>query len=318
VHGLELEVAGSLPSSLLAELLGGFPAGDSARAPDLVIQLEPAVGPPPDGRPLFFHGRVRVRAVDGALVVTDGHSAARVADGGGRIELAVSPVSLEEDRRGFEHVLALIALVLALRYHRLYHLHAAVLVRGDGRSVLVAGEGGAGKSTLCLALLEYGGLDYLGDDAVFLAPAGGGVAVRALPRLFHVGEVTARAFPRIAALLAADQSEGKRSLDPRRAFPGRERAEAGAPCVVILPRVDGEGRTQVRELAPVDALGALIGSSTLVAIEGLPGAREHLALLGRAVERAQCVEVTLGGDFLEAPAGCVEALRGVLLRGQIR
>jgi hypothetical protein len=306
IHGVEVEVFGSLPAALLGELLGGFPEGDPARAPDLAIALEPAAGPPAhrppeDGRPLFFHGLVQAREAAGVVTLSDGRSTARIAADGRRIELAVAPASLD-DRHTFEHVLALIALVVALRRHGLFHIHAGVLVRADGRAVLVPGGGGAGKSTLTLALLEHGGLDYLGDDSAFLAAGEGGASLRAFPRPFHVGEATARAFPRFAPLLSGEESlAGKRSLDPRRAFPGRERAEAGLPAAVLLPRIDPAGPTRLVEIAPAVALGALLESSALLVVDGMPRVREHLDLLAAAVARARCFEVLLGRDLVDRP-----------------
>jgi hypothetical protein len=309
IHGVHVSVTGSLPAGLLAELLDGFPEGERARRPDLVISLEPAADVAlGGGRPLFFHGSVRAAEHEGALLVTDGHSSARVAPGGGRIELSVAPTSLR-DRHAFEHVLALIAVVLALRHRGLFHLHAAALVRSDGRSVLVVGQGGSGKSTLALTLLEHSGLRYLGDDTVLLASRGNGVTVVAWPRDFHVADETAAAFPRLAALLGpGDAPAGKRRLDPRRAFPGRERMEAGAPALVLVPVLAGGRQTTFAAVSAAEAMGALIESSALVAIEGLPGAAEQLALQARALRDATCLRVRLGADALEAPGNIAAML----------
>jgi hypothetical protein len=309
VHGVQVAVTGSLPASLLGELLGGFPEGDPGREPDLAVSLDPASAPPDrEGRPIFFHGVVRAREIGGAVVLTDGHSSARVAPGGGRIELSVAPASLR-DPHTFEHVLALIALVLALRQRGLFHVHAAGLVRADGRAVLVAGPAGSGKSTLALALLEHGGLGYLGDDAVFLAARPEGMAVLACPRDFHVSDRTVAAFPRLTGLVGERYAlVDKRRLDARRAFPGRERASAGAPAVLLLPEL-AEGAVTSAEAVPVaHGLGALIESSALVAVEGLPAAADHLAVLGRSLHDAACSRVRLGADLLEDPGRAVAAL----------
>ena len=302
LHGVAVEVSGSLPATVLGELLGGFPEGEPGPAPDLLVSLEPAGGEPePGGRPIFFHGGIRARERDGAILLTDGHSTARVAPGGGRIDLAVAPASLR-DGHSFEHVLALIALVLALRQRGLFHVHAAGLVRADGRAVLVAGPGGAGKSTLALALLERGGLGYLGDDAVFLAARGGGAEVLSFPRDFHVSDRTAAAFPRLAPFLGARYPAlGKRRLSPGRAFPGRERAVAGPPAVLLVPEVTSAGPTEVEEVPAAHGLGALIESSALVAVDGMPAAAEHLAVLGRSLAGARCFRVCMGSDLLEDP-----------------
>lgn len=309
IHGVQVAVTGSLPAALLGELLGGFPAGDPAREPDLAISLDPAGDAPAGGgRPLFFHGSVRAAELDGAVVLTDGHSTARVAPGGDRIELSVAPASLR-DSHTFEHVLALIAVVLALRHRGLFHVHAAALVRADGRSVLVVGPAGSGKSTLALALLEHGGLDYLGDDTVLLAAREDGIAVLAWPRDFHVADRTAAAFPRLAALLGETYAPaGKRTLDARRAFAGRDRQVATAPAVLLIPELSGEPATTVEPVSAADAMGALIESSALVVIEGLPGAAAQLDILARSLAAARCLRVRLGTDLLDAPARVVATL----------
>ncbi len=302
-------MTGSLPASLLADLLGGFPEGNPAREPDLVISLEPAGDAPAvGGRPLFFHGCVQAAELDGGLVLTDGHSTARVAPGGRRIDVSVAPASLR-DRHGFEHVFVLIGLVLALRHRGLFHMHAAALVRADGRALLVVGPAGSGKSTLALALLEHGGLDYLGDDTVLLAARPEGIAVLAWPRDFHVADRTAAAFPRLAALLGeADAPPGKRRLDPRRAFAGRGRQVAAAPALLLIPELTGGAVTTVENVPVADAMGALIESSALVVVDGLPGAAEQLAILARSLDGARCVRVRLGADLLEDPARVVAGL----------
>ena len=185
-----------------AELLGALPIDDSARTPDLrvVLRASPSL-PRPAGPRRFYHGIVDCHGEGEELTVWDGHSRARIAAAGGLVELDVADQSLR-DGHFFAHVLLLIALVLALRWHGLFHLHAGALVAPDGRGILVAGPAGAGKSTLTLALLEAG-CAYLGDDAVFLSARCGDEAVLALPRPFHVAPRTATAFPRIGALLSA-------------------------------------------------------------------------------------------------------------------
>jgi hypothetical protein len=303
IHGVEVEVAGALPARLLAELLGAFPEGRPGTAPHLTVELQAAAGPPPTGgRPLFFHGVVQAVESGRAVVLSDGASTARVAPDGARIELAVAPASLAEPHT-FEHVLALMALVVALRHRGLFHLHAAALVRPDGRAVLVAGGAGSGKSTLALALLEAApGLRLLGDDTAFLARRAGGLAVLAFPRPLHLSDLTARAFPRLQPLLGDRYGTGnKRRLEPARAFPGREALEAAGPAAVILPRVTGSPRTELERIGAAEALGALIESSAHVAVDEMPGVEEQLALLAAAVDGASCLRIGLGLDLLERP-----------------
>jgi hypothetical protein len=57
-------------------------------------------------------------------------------------------------------------------------------------------------------------------------------------------------------------------------------------------------------------MGALIESSTLVVVNGLPGGAEHLEVLRRVADGARAFQVESGLDLLEAPGGTVERLLG--------
>jgi hypothetical protein len=302
-HGLRLSVEGDARAvAAAAELLGGLPADTSPGDPDLRLLLGAAESQPrPAGPRHFYHGILDCHFEEDDLILWDGHSRARVAAGGARVEVAVADESLR-DGYLFAHVLLLISLVLALRWHGLFHLHAGALVAPDGRGILVAGGAGAGKSTLTLALLEAG-CAYLGDDAVFLSSRSVGPVVMALPRPFHVAPRTAAAFPRVGAMLSDLLPTGeKRRLDPRRAWPGRERSSMALPSLLLLPQVSGAVETVVEALSSAEAMGALIESSTLVVVDGLPGSAEHLEVLRRVADGVRARRVEAGLDLLQRPA----------------
>lgn len=305
-HGLGIEVEGD-PAAVAgaAELLGGLPdagSGTHAGASGLRIQLRatPPMPRPPGAR-AFYHGVVDAFLDGRDVLLWDGASLARVRAGGREIAVDVAAQSLR-DGHVFSHVFLLIAVVVALRWRSLFHVHAGALVSPGGNGILVAGSAGAGKSTLTLALLEAG-CEYLGDDAVFVQ---GGEAARvlALPRAFHVAPRTAAAFPRIAGLLGDFLPAGeKQRLDARVAWPGRERATMPLPGVVLLPSVEGGPSTEVARVTAAEALGALIESSTYVIIDGLPGAMDHLDALRQVADGARAYRVALGRDLLEDPVG---------------
>jgi hypothetical protein len=255
----------------------------------------------------MFHGVVDVHADGEALVLWDGASRLRIEAGGALVRGEMAESTLGDGHR-YAQVLLLIALVLALRWRGLFHLHAGALVAPDGREVLVAGHAGAGKSTLTLALMEAG-CAYLGDDAVFFGTRPGDAAVLALPRQFHVTPRTAAAFPRLAPFLGDLLPGGdKRRLDPRRAWPGRERSAMALPRLLLLPYVAGTLGTSFEVLPTAEALGALIESSALVAVDGLPGVGAHLDALRRAANLARALRVGLGLDLLADPAGTARRL----------
>lgn len=311
LHGIPLSVEGDERSlAAAAELLGALPADTGAGEPvlRLVLRRSPP-RPRPPGPRVLYHGIVDCHAEGEDLLLWDGHSTARIAAGGARVEVDVADGSLR-DGYLFAHVLLFISLVLALRWRGIFHLHAGALAAPGGRAILVSGHGGAGKSTLTLALLEAG-CAYLGDDAVFLSSRAGDPPVLAFPRPFHVAPRTAEAFPRIAALLDEFLPSGeKRRLDPRRAWPGRERATMDRPSALLLPSITGSATTVVEPVGPAEALGELVESSTFVVVDGLPGGREHLAALARIADGARAWRVAMGRDALERPVEVATSILG--------
>lgn len=301
LHHLDLAVEGEAPAlAAAAELLGGFPPSAATGEPALAVRLRRAPpAPRPAGAQLFFHGVVRCFADGEDLLLWDGGSLARVAAGGRRVELAVADASLE-DPYLFAHVFLLIALVLALRWHGLFHLHAGALVAPDGRGLLVVGGAGAGKSTLTVALLEQG-CSYLGDDAVLVQAEG--PRLLAFPRAFHLTRRSAAPFPRVLAHLADALSTGeKRRLDAGLVWPGRARSAMGAPWRILLTAIGGGAETSIEPADPAEAFGALVESSALVVVDSLPGARAQLEALRGLADPAQALHVHLGKDLLERPA----------------
>jgi hypothetical protein len=144
---------------------------------------------------------------------------------------------------------------------------------------------------------------------VFLSSREGAPAVLALPRPFHVAPRTGAAFARVGALLSDLLPTGeKRRLDPRLAWPGRERSSMGLPDLLLLPHVSGAATTVVESLSAAEAMGALIESSTLVVVDGLPGAGEHLDVLRRAANGARAWRVESGRDLLGAPRETADRL----------
>jgi hypothetical protein len=319
LHGLAIRSRSDLspdPASLLLGRLRELPEGGPA---DVEIATRLATSRAelePGSAPALVHGMVRIHeppqgegagllrvAVPGALV----HVHER-----GRLE-GILGAAGPDQLHAFALVALHAALLAALRPRGLYHLHAAALVAPDGRSLIVAGEAGAGKSTLAAALVTAG-FDYLGDDTVLVALREGAPRLLALPRDFHLAERSAAAIPGAALLLEGFTLGGKRGLDPRRAFPGRARDETGPPAAILLPRVAGTSSTVLRPASPAEALGTLVEQSAYVAVRSLPGAREHLRLLGMLADRAGAWRVDLGTDLLSDAAGTAARVAREVLR----
>lgn len=120
-------------------------------------------------------------------------------------------------------------------------LHASAIER-DGRVWLLAGPGGAGKSTLAAELLGAGAR-LVGDDLTMLDPAGDFAATRGRPAM--------RLHPETAALVAHDASEDVPD-DPRGKLlvrPSARVADAALPLAGVLLLDGGAGA-----VAPAEAV----------------------------------------------------------------
>ncbi len=255
-------------------------------------------------RPSFFQGNVHAFERDGEVRILAPSARVAVTDDGGRVRAVVDPSTLGE--RGFVNTTLVIALSIALRHHGFFHLHGGALVRGDGRRVLILGEGGSGKTTLTLSLLDDGAL-RLGDDTLFFSSRRGlgRIQLFGFPRPFHVAPATARAFPALSVIVPSGDGAGGGDVKsdlPLSAVPGTAASVMDAPHVVLFPRVTRQARTRVLPVSPPDAFGLALSSCALVAADGLGQKAEQLAALRELVGGARAFEIELGEDCLAAPA----------------
>jgi hypothetical protein len=300
VGDLRLEVDASLANGAAVDLLRDFRAAPDV-PPTVVLVPAPAGAllDRPGARESFFHGPLRVSCDHGAFLLRDGANALTVSADGRRIEVA----RLGSAADGASELALLVGIVVALRHHGLFHLHAAALEEEGGRRVLVAGTSGAGKTTLALALAAAG-LAPLADDAVLLTRRRGPPRVVGFPRPFHLGERTAAAFPELADHLGPPAATGKRALDTRAALGVHARGEMALPDVLLLPEIAPAARTTVEPVSTAEAFCALVECGALVVADGMPAVPEQLALLRALADAASAARVRLGEDVLRDPAAC--------------
>lgn len=301
----------------LADLLT-FLAPEATESPAAIrFTLRPAApgsdaDPAQEGfAPSFFHGIVQAYAAPRGFLLWDRASRIHVPLDGAPIAIEADIVSPEREViAGSTAVMLQIALTLALRSERLFHLHAAALVHRSGTGILVVGGSGAGKTTTTLSLLEAG-CSYLVDDCLFLRRLPGSVQIEVLafPREFHLGPATLAAFPRLQGLAGPPSARAdKRPVDPRAAYPGRARAawapERGA-ALAVFPTITDSAETTMEPISKAEAFGHLIASSAALVIEGIPNRGENLTLLRELLELGTCRELRLGRDVLVDPRGVV-------------
>jgi hypothetical protein len=305
------------PLAAVLEMLDpapGEPAGERAIHFDLRPRsARTAADPREEGFvPSFFHGAVQAFRGPSGFLLWDRSSRVHLpADGSSATGELCAPS--EERYQGSTKVLLQVAVTLALRCARLFHLHAAALMHPAGAAVLVVGASGAGKTTTALALLEAGFL-YLGDDAIFLAPEPDeapdpALCAVAFPCAFHLGPATLAAFPRLLPLAGLPPpGSDKRPLDPRQAFPGRYRPalplHRGA-TLLLLPSVSDSERTALAPVTQAEAFGHLLASSAVLVVDGIPRRDESHRSLRALCAAATSFALCLGRDALSAPADAI-------------
>lgn len=160
------------------------------------------------------------------------------------------------------------ALSLALAGPGRHLVHGAVVGHPGRGGVLLAGPGGAGKTTLALAAVDHG-LRYVGDDYVLLAD---GVAWN----LYATAKVDNGAGEEKSVVTVADSSL----------------IEALPVRAVVVPAI-GARRTRLQEISAVEALLALGPSTALQMPFDRPAV---LATLADLVRRVQCYRLELGSS----------------------
>ena len=172
-----------------------------------------------------------------------------------------------------------LALMECARRRGLYPVHAACLA-SNGAGVLICGPSGSGKSTLALALLRTG-LDFLGDDLVFLRREGG--AVRAVGFPDEVGYLadTPKLLAESHASAEAQPGWPKARADFATFAPHGTVTRECAPKVLIF--LTEGARSDVTDIGVDAALAELLPSMLLTDPETCTG---HLEALAAAVRGA--------------------------------
>jgi hypothetical protein len=182
-------------------------------------------------------------------------------------------------------------------------VHAGVVGTPRAGAVL-AGEGGAGKSTTALACLAAG-LDFASDDYCVLQsdPTPRAHSLFCSARL-HPPDLEYLPFARPLVHNPSDLGSDKALLFLDEAF--RPRLAAALPArVVLLPRRSPRRDTTYVPAPPAAAHRAL----TNVTLHNLPGAgAAAIAAIARVVRRLPCYYLDLGSDRATTPA----AIRAVL------
>ena len=184
--------------------------------------------------------------------------------------------------------------------------HAAVV--GDGeRGVLLAGAGGAGKSTTAMACLEAG-LGTCGDDFV-------AVSCRGEPRAYtlfdtvKLDEASLARFPGLAGEVANRDAPADTKARIHLSGPRADRLLRSCPIdALLVPRVTPGAGTCIEPLSKGEGLRAL-APTTLFLVRGTEA--ETAAKLAALVRRLPTYTLRIGGE----PAAAASAIQAFLKRG---
>ncbi|HWQ53428.1 MAG TPA: hypothetical protein VN442_07070 [Bryobacteraceae bacterium] len=121
-------------------------------------------------------------------------------------------------------------------------IHAAC-VTFDGHGVLLAGDSGAGKTSLAYACARRGWV-YTSDDSSCLVRRGSGRMVLGNPRAFRFRETAGQLFPEFSGLKESRRAQGKPTIEvPTQALPAiRTARQSHVDYIVFLNRNEGMSR----------------------------------------------------------------------------
>jgi hypothetical protein len=279
-----------------------FPAGFAHRDFDLHFEYvrdanaSPGVASRPagNGRVILEFGNSQALYFDGPqrLYLDAGSHGRMLCDVPTRRVTIAYPQSEEADPWLLSHPFFTVPLAELLKRLELYMAHMAGLAV-NGKGLLIAGESGAGKTTLALALVRAG-FGFLADDTVFLSTSSGLKAL-AFPDEFDITPQTAAFFPELRRLdrESISMRREKRPICAGEVYQTEPCWEC-QPAIVVFPR---PARSSESTLAPMPKDRALMELVCNVLRTEPRSAQAHLDALAALVKQCRCYRLQTGRDF---------------------
>lgn len=227
-----------------------------------------------------------------------------------RITGYVRPVALE-----FSRVLAntytLFPLLLLLRAHSVYHLHAAAALSPKGKLCLFPASSRAGKTTLTTAL-GLAGWRPLADDSVLLRLEGHELSLTPLRKEFHLDEKLLDAWPALAQAKVNHRYFGRACVEALELFGTRALAAQMFTRVdaFILPQISTADPSRLEPLSASTVLLKLAEQSMFLQIWRDHTERQFSALTD-LLQAAACYQFHSGPELLRDPLLAAAALRAL-------
>jgi hypothetical protein len=302
-HGLNLGLAGE-PRVLdaLHSRLRWFPAGFADRDFDLHFEyVRDASGSPGaagrpagNGRVILDFGNVQALYFERPqqLYMEAGPHGRMLCDIVTRRATIAYPESEEAEPWLLSHLLFTVPLAELLKRLGLYMAHAAG-VAANGKGLLIAGESGAGKTTLAIALARAG-FAFLADDTLFLSTSNG-LRALAFPDEIDITPQTAAFFPELRRPNqdSVPAWRGKRPISPGEVCQAEPCWEC-KPAIMVFPQ---PARSPESTLAPMPKDHALLELVCNVLRTEPRSAQAHLDALAALVKQCRCYRLQTGRDF---------------------
>jgi hypothetical protein len=192
--------------------------------------------------------------------------------------------------------LVALPLVMLLRGHGVYALHASGMQRKD-TGLLVVGPSGSGKTTTTLTLVSRG-WRFLGDDVVALTSTDDACLARALRRSMTAAHATLARFGFDAPPYPDD--EGGTPPFDLGTNPDRV-VDSFSPTAVVFPEIVDAAETTVTPTGMAETLARLASSMGGIMTDTV-WAKRQLDAAARLAEQATGYRLMLGDDVHREPA----------------
>jgi hypothetical protein len=268
--------------------------------PDYIIRIRSAVSPPSvpagleqfeisDGGICHSDGQTIYVALDRSLIVAESATCEVNVWIKSRYELS---------SRILSQILSQ-ALGFAWRRCGLFLLHSAgVVMPGQDKTLLIAGESGSGKSTLTLQLAAAG-WKFLSDDSIFLITRAQGTETRGLRKCFALTSDTMAAMQFETAPSSTTPAAWKRRISPDELFPDRQVRSAFAGSIVF-PAVSSESESRIVPLEPSETMHRLMRLAPWACYDK-PTAAANLKVFESLAREVPAYDLFAGKDLLGKP-----------------
>ncbi len=158
----------------------------------------------------------------------------------------------------------LLTQIFSIRHADKLQFHAGAAVSSDGRAWLIAGESGAGKTSVTLSLMLEG-WKWMTDEMVLVADRRSD-EIEGVPRNFNIKEVSFPRFPETAGRLEGVELRSParncliRFIDPEELAPGAFAPGARLGGILFPVFTPGLSRPRLRPCAGTSLAGRLVSS----------------------------------------------------------